>query len=80
MLFFFCDFEVVVFVGEINLLAGLGSKCGKAQDGSSGAGLQGFKQDGSRTSEYLKANLFGARLDGSDGRSGCNGYAALQVA
>src|SRR5208337_2735266 len=80
LLLLFRDFQLVVLPGKIDLLAGLGCKGGKAQDGSGGSGLKGFEQDRSRTREHLEAYLPGTRLDRSSRRRNSKCLATCQIA
>src|SRR5664279_3066084 len=62
-LFFFCELEVVVLPCKIDLLAGLGSTGGKAQNGPCCTRLQRFEQRPGRAGKHLEADLFGSCLD-----------------
>src|ERR1035437_1457436 len=59
-LFFFCELEVVVLPCKIDLMAGLGSTGGKAQNGSCCTRLQRFQQRSGRTGKHLEADFLGS--------------------
>src|ERR1035437_1190946 len=62
-LLFLCELEVVVLPCKIDLLAGLGSTGGKAQNGPCCTCLQRFLQRSGRTGKHLEADLFGSCFD-----------------
>ena len=80
LLLFRGELQVVIFPGEIDLLAGLRGEGGEGEDAAAGAGLEATEQRGPGAGEDLEADFLGAGFDGDGGRRGGQRLCLRQVA